>query len=241
MEKDKKVLFTFQIPHEVEIEVEEKDLDTDGKTEITRKRKRREIQNKKFYIKKPSRGLKEDAEVFYAATYGKLLEAGLMPAVLVEKRYSQDGGVLSDVELKTRKDLYVELMDVNVQLNKAKEDKNEVLEKELNDKWQSIVNTLSEIESKTQGLFANTAEAKAKERLMIYYVLFTSFNEDHTPFFGDGKYDEKRDKLSDLEESGNDFEIKCLSAFLGITSIYFNNPKVTQDDIDKFVEQLNKS
>jgi hypothetical protein len=240
MEKDKKVLFTFQIPHEVEVEVEEKDLDIDGKTEITRKRKHKEIQNKKFYIRKPSRGLKEDAEVFYSATYGRLLEAGLMPAVLVEKRYIQDGGVLSETEIKVRKELYTDLFDFNGKLVKAKEDKNEELTKELQEKIDTIIDNLGEIESKNQGLFSNTAEAKAKERLVIYYTLFTSFNDDNTPFFGAGKYEEKRDKLSEIEEDGSDFDVKCVSAFLGITSIYFNNPKITQEDINKFVDQLVK-
>lgn len=246
MEKDLnyKILFTFEVPKESEVEVETTVFNEETKTETITKKKEKKIVNQKFFVKKPSRGLKEDAEVFYSATYGKLLEAGLMPAVLVEKRYVQDGGVLSEAEIKLRKELYTDLLETSNDVEKAKkaDEKDKLVE--LESKVTDLITAISEIEQKNQGLFSNTAEAKAKDRLIVYYTLFSSFNYEDgkvVPFFGAGTYDERRDKLSEYEDTGDSFLIKVVSAFLGIVSIYFSNPKITQEDIDKFVVELLKN
>jgi hypothetical protein len=61
-----------------------------------------------FFIKKPTRSLYDEAELFYGVELSRGIKAGLLTKALLAKRYENDGGSLSDGEIERFGNLYLD-------------------------------------------------------------------------------------------------------------------------------------
>lgn len=222
---DKKILFTFSLK------------ETIGE----------DIKTRYFAIVKPTGRISELGQIFYAKIYSSLLEDGIMPAKLVEKRFVQDGGVLSSKEIEIRENLYNDLYKIIEEVKGIEEKTGDITDdekkkiEELKKKQSEIVFAIAEIEKNNQNLFENTAEVLANQKTILFYALnlaFEKINDDYVPFFGEGDFDKRKEKMYSIEEDGSEFETKVLATFLGITSLYFTNKSITQDDVDEVVKKI---
>ena len=94
-----KKLFEFKVPKEVEIEEIETSKNEKGEEiKITKKNKTKE--QVKVFIRKPTRALFDEAELFYGVRLSEGIKAGLLTRALLAKRFTNDGGVLSEEEKK---------------------------------------------------------------------------------------------------------------------------------------------
>ena len=109
-----KKIYEFVLPKTEEVEVsvtEEKD----GKDVTTISKETKSV-DKKYFIKRPTRKLFDEAELYYGVKLSEGIKAGLLTRALLAKRFSNDGGVLSDTEKKEFSSLYSELFDKQVEL-----------------------------------------------------------------------------------------------------------------------------
>jgi hypothetical protein len=229
---DKKILFKFTIPEKTEIE------ENGEKKTISKDRN--------FVIIKQTSRITEEAQLFYAKTYSRLLEDGIMPAKLVEKRFVQDGGVLSDKEIKYREELYNKLFEYTDKIKRLNDEKEktEIQIKELQnfeDIKKDLISQIASIEKSNQGLFENTAENLANQKTVIFYALTLSYEkigDTFVPFFGEGDFDKRKEKLYLIEDDGSEYETKILATFLGIISLFLTNRSITQQDIDDIIKKI---
>ena len=61
-----------------------------------------------FFLRKPTRALYDEAELFYGIELSKGIKAGLLTKALLAKRYENDGGSLSDGEIERYGNLYLD-------------------------------------------------------------------------------------------------------------------------------------
>ncbi|RTL00294.1 MAG: hypothetical protein EKK57_07520 [Proteobacteria bacterium] len=240
--KEKKILAKFSLNKETETELQEESINEAGETVITKKKVKKIVPNT-FVIFKPSRSLREDVEVYQACEYGKALQGGAMSAILLEKRYSQDKGIFTSQELEERQSLYEKLLEKNKLITEIKNSetpdkaKLDSLEKESTD----IIIAIQKIESKSQGLFNNSAERIARDRAIIYYSLFLAgkIEDGKTEDFITGKsFEEKRAFLDRLEEDGSEYDIKVLSIFLTAITVWMVSGKLEQQDVDNIIKDI---
>ena len=105
-----KYLYTFSVKRHVGKEVEETSTDKDGnKIKITKTIK--EVALQKVDIRRPTRRMYDEAELYYGVQLSEGIKAGLLTKALLAKRFEDDGGTMSDREKKEYFEVYYLLLD----------------------------------------------------------------------------------------------------------------------------------
>lgn len=227
---------------EKEIEVKE---DNGQKIEITRTVKK--IKPIKVAIMKPNRRLYELAEIYYAKQMSNFIRTGLLPYSLVAKRYANDGGPLSEPE----KDNLIKLKAQSTQLESEYFAIQGGSEEDINNRNQLLVkinNINSEvgvIQNAYADIFENTAEMKARNRTIEWWVLHLAYvDEDgkgYAPVFGEGDHEAKQEKYDEIDEKNDDFVNECIRKLSYLTSFWFaasnNLSKIDFDSMDRLYDK----
>ena len=72
----------------------------------------------KYFLKKPTRALFDEAELFYGVKLSEGVKAGLLTRTLLNKRYVDDGGILADKAKNAESDAYKDLYDAQNELQR---------------------------------------------------------------------------------------------------------------------------
>jgi hypothetical protein len=254
MDKKFKELYSFTL--EKTIKTKEKSINTiDGKeVEIfTPTEKKVPI---KFIIKSPSRSIREDADTFYAITFNKFLSMGLLTRAMIGKRYSDIGGILSDDEQKdylSKRREYYEATNDLIRLETLGDDIS-ITQKERKD---SLILKVSEIkqemfnfEIQKEDLFRQTADYKARDQLILWWILHLTYTKDETdeeskpiPYFEGKDFDEKKEFYEDKEDSGDEIFMKALvnlSFFIQFWVMQLVHDAESFEKIKKDIEEEDK-
>jgi len=244
----KKWLYEFNIKRETEIETREKSTNEDGKEiEVLEKVKKKLPVG--FLIQKPTRKLFDEAELFYGVKMSEGIKAGLLTRNLLAKRYEDDGGAFSEAEKERYSELYLAIYNKEeeyqrLQLNldnKAQELKDKLAEAlllELSD----LRRELADIENAQSNIFDQTAENRAKNQTIMWWVLRLSHWKEHdhnnpAPFFGEGDYDAKLEQYDVYEEGENEFYGEAIRKLAYFISFWYMGRATSKEDF-KTVENL---
>lgn len=216
MSEEKKVkwLHEFEVNKTVKKEVSEDGKDESGEPiKITK-----QIEEKvpvKFCLKRPNRRLYEDADLFYGVRLSEGIKEGLLTKTLLAKRFSNDGGTMSESEKDNYATAYEKLAAVENKIQRAQINLEKISEKEKTEKIRELMKEaielrydLQSIENEQSSLFDQTAESRAKNKTILWWVLFLSFMDEEgerVPVFGDGVYEEKLAKYDEYEENDDLF------------------------------------
>lgn len=208
------------------------------------------LQPVKVALLQPDRKLVKRAGLFYAQCLAEYLKAGLLPLPLVAKRYSNDGGPLTEqekVELDKLKAIGEEYQKEFYSY--TGQDGAEVQEKKatalirLNDvniKIASIQNAYADI-------FDNTAEMKSRDDAIEWWGLHLMYvDEDGTgykPIFQGNTYDEKIAALEKHDKTNDPFYNEVIKRLSYLISFWFtSHSELSKSDFatveNLFVERL---
>lgn len=210
---------------------------------------------KKFCIKRPGRSLYDASELFYSVATSKGLEAGLMSAALLAKRFQNDGGIFSEADKEaygTKVFKYFSIgEDVERALLVSKENRTPEQQAEV----ERLVTTrailmreLQEYELRSQSLFAVTAETRARTQTIMWWTLFLLHHENTAgeweEFFPGATDKEKlafyygiSDDDSLPVEEQDYFATITDKALRAVTHWYYNR-SATPEDLDKAVNEI---
>lgn len=202
-----------------------------------------------FALKKPTRALFDEAELFYGVKLAESIKAGMLTKTLMLKKYDNDGGIFTQNEVNRIKDLLVALAESQRELseieekNKDKELSKEDLDKTLviSQRIESLRTELVEIENNKNNLFEQTAENRAKNKTMMWWVLNLAYQKvgnDFVPFFGEGNYEQKLKKYDELEESADEFIRKIMTKFAYFISFWYSGRANKKEDFDTIEKYL---
>ena len=239
-------LYHFDVKKDVEKTVEEKSKDEDG-NEITISKKVIEQAPTTFSIQKPTRRIYENAELFYAVKLSEGIKAGLLTRALLAKRYKNDGGPMSEPEKERYAEVYYQMLVKQDALEKLKlnlEGKTEeerarqasVLMADLIDLQEEI----QTFENQQQTLFDQTAENRAKNATIMWWVLNLAYKKEGNEYvsvFGEGDYDARLELYDEIEEKNDAFWTEVIKKFAYFTTFWYTNGVTTEDEF-KQVENL---
>ncbi len=250
-----KTLYQFEIKKQIEVEEPVTKTDAEGK-EIKVLEKIKKDEPHKFLIKKPSRNLFDDADLFYGVVKSEGIRAGLLPRALLIKRFLNDGGALSEAENKFMTTVFEdfdkklsEYQRLNLKeetaKNKEEKDKQDVLLKEL----VGLQGDIEDFELKQNDLFKDTAEHRAKIHAILWWVLQLSYMEngkaEPVPFFGEGdfkqkqlKYDELLENDVDIRAKGEEYLLEALKKFSYLISFWYNGKAAKPEDFKAIDEAI---
>jgi hypothetical protein len=242
-----KILFKFEETQNVEKDLQTEEVDANG-TKTIRIEKANIPVTRKFCLTRPNRALREDADLYTRAEYGKAVKAGMIPMALLAKRFTNDDGTLSESQKQEYSTTYEVLLDrereyqklhATEEKDRTDEDKVKITDlqkeiRELNEKLQFL--------SKSQnGLYDNTPEMWARNKAMAYYTLFLSYEDKDgklIPFFGDGDHKAKLNRFDAFEEMDDEFVNRVIGRFMFSTAIYYAGLASKQEEFEK-VEKEN--
>ena len=266
MSKKSPWLYHFHVPIRVSEKIEIDPIKDEDGNEIQQFKTIKKEVPLKCALKRPTRKLYEDGELFYSVELSRFIQAGMLTKTLLAKRFADDGGALSDDD----KDYYSELYSLlhlkeqeiqRIQLDtdnvkkRAKRLQNLLLE------VTSIRQKLVEFESSQAALFDQTAEHKARNRAILWWVLNLSYikpadgdeKSEFVEVFGGETLEQKLAAYDEVEE-GDDFQEGGSSGHIGLalkkfayfTSFWYSGQAVDKkgfeaaesllDEVDVFEE-----
>lgn len=243
-----KTLYTFDIIKEVEDVVVESSKDKDG-NEVETKKTVKTNKPVTFAIKKPNRKLYEEAELFYGVKLSEGIKAGLLTQPLLAKRYKNDGGAMSDPEKEHYADLYYQLILKQDQLEQLKLNLESKSEEERAKSAAVIMTDIIEIqkeiqsyESQSSDLFDQTAENRAKNMTIMWWVLELSLRKDDgefVPVFNGANYDERIEKYDEIEEQSDAFTVEMVKKLAYFITFWYMNGVSSEEEFKKIEDIYN--
>lgn len=242
-----KWLYEFEVFEKREVEETETSKNENGEEVKTTKKIAKSVPVK-FKIKRPTRTLFEEAELFYGVKLAEGIKAGMLTRPLLAKRYSNDGGALSDPEKQKYATLYLNLfqkesefqrLSINLD-NLPKEEKDKRIS-EISLEMEEIRKALQDFEMSQMALFDQTAENRARNQTIMWWVLNISFRqkdntEEFEPIFSQVTYENKIERYDELDTEENPFWQEVFKKLAFFVSFWYIGKINSQEDFKKAEE-----
>jgi hypothetical protein len=244
-----KILYTFSFDKKTQVDETTETVNEAGDTVKITKKVDKETPYE-FCIQKPSRSLSDDAELFYNVTVSKGIQAGLMSAALLSKRFSNDGGILSEPEKEEWGNKFVARINKEIDLQRLakkqgvrtpqEQEEYETLLKEV----AILTREMQDFEVRQQSLFDVTAEARARTRTIMWWLMFLLHRKNEkgewVPFFEGKDLEEKQWSYDDLDdedtyptEDDRKFNAKVVSHAVQAITLWYYGRVAKQEEFVK--------
>jgi hypothetical protein len=247
-----KKLYSFTLNEEIEELVEEKSKDSEG-NEVTTKKPVTESKSREFFLKKPTRKMYDEAELFYGVVLSDGIKAGLLTRALLAKRFDNDGGVLNEDDKKRYSAMYFSMFELQNQFQRLsltpEKDRSEDEQGEFKDVVQNILYTkerIQDFESSQSSLFEQTAENRARNKTILWWTLMLAHEElrdeeggiSTQRFFGDGDHDLRLQQYDEFEESEDEFVEEVMRKFAYFVSFWYVGKANKQEDFEELARDV---
>jgi hypothetical protein len=244
-----KIMYEFDVLKETQVKEEEKALNAEGQEITILKEVTKEVPVR-IGLLKPNRILFDEAELYHGARLAEGLMAGLMSKALLEKRYKNDGGVLSNFENEQFTNLYYLLFEKQNDLQRkslkeeslrTEEEKEEI--KKLLIEIGKTRTQLQDFEASQIQLFNQTAENRAKIKTILWWILYLGYYKNEagewTPFFEGDSIDEKLSFYDEKEENGDVFYYKAFKKISTFISFWYHGRVVDKESFKDLENDIN--
>ena len=240
--------FTVDLVEEVEEKTKEK-----RKNEETGKQEEVEVSKKvekkvphEIILKEPSRRQLEDADMEYSIEISRCVKKGILTKAMLAKKYSDSGGILTDKDAQRLVDLYGDLSDLEMEMAKRGSSPNAKQQNKKDDKLGGkIALTRREIvtlESAYQSLFNHTADIKAQNRVILWYMVNLAHmkkgEEKPIPLFKGKDFEERIDDYYKRDEEGEDLLAKVSPRLAAVVSYWYFSEKPTVEEFDDIMNEF---
>ena len=240
----KKWLCEFTVDKLVDVNKSKKEKGEDGK-EITITKTLKKNQPVSFKLQKPTRRQFEEGELYYAIKLSEGIKAGLLTTAQVSKRYENDGGVYTDAEKSRLRELRNDIAELQGEYFKLEGDDEKTDQEKIRilSQINDTRSEISEIENVHQYIYDQTAEVKARNKTILWWILNLAHQQNDKnknqflEMFGKGELDDRLDSYDRMEEMGDDFQQEALKKLAYYVSYWYVSKNVSEDDF-KTVESL---
>jgi len=247
-----KLLFTFSVDKEQEVEKKTETVNEAGNT-VTVTEKVKEQAPVEFCLRKPTRVMSDDADLYYHCQVSKGLSAGLLSMALISKRLANDGGIFTEEEKKEFDRKHAELFTKKLAFQKLaatpdseKLEGHEAKTENLQVEIRELVREIQKFELENQSMFASSAEVRARNKVVVWWLaalLYKKQGEGWEPFF-EGSDVEARieawNKMDDEDYNDEDtaFHNKVFKQALSAVSIWYHGAASNQEEFKKVFAEL---
>ena len=238
-----KKLYTFKEVKKEKVLTKKSTENEKGEKVTVEKEEEREVSHE-FFMRKPNRRLYDDADLYYAVKLSEGIKAGLLTKALLEKRYDNDGGVLSNTEIENYGQMYVDFYNKQQEImqidpdNEPSEDQQKKLD-ELKGVIDSTREALTNFEMGQQALYDQTAEVRSRNKTILWWVLFASYKinkeGEEEPFFRGDTADAKLEHYDRLIEDEDDFTDSVIRKFTYLISFWFVSKVDSEEELSKMI------
>jgi hypothetical protein len=248
----KNTIYKFNITLERELEETKisKKKNTKGEEEeVTTVKKVKKPFVHEISIYEPSRRQVEEADMEFSIEMSRCIKRGILTKAMLAKKYSDSGGLLSEEDSKKLVRSYSELADVQLKLSKLTAKKKKTpeeskAESELTEEFARIRREIVDLETAYQSVFNHTADTKAQNRTILWYLVNLTFFKDvsglEKPLFPGEDYDEKLDVYYEKDEKGDEIYDLAREKLMAFISFWYFSQSPSEEDfrsLEKDIEQ----
>ena len=216
---------------------------------------------KRVIFAKPSFADVEEADFFYGQKYNEFINSGYLTRLMLNKKIGDIGGASSKIADELIQKAFLDNMEAAkvVEFYEGQKNLDKDQEQKLEDARDLFIKTqrtISEYEDFHRSQYNQTAEAKAEQKIIEWFIFNFSFYEDEVngnkSLFGlfDGdNYEEKRSNYLTLCEDEEDIEDKKIlknkfifdesfSTLVKVANIWYNKMGSNQEEIDEALKQI---
>ena len=166
-----KRIYEFTVNKEEEVSEDTVKTQKDG-TEVTTSKKIKKEVPYKFFLRRPTREMTDEAELYYGVKLAEGIKAGLLTRAMLEKRFENDGGTRSDDENEQYKGIINKLQNFHKEQSKILEidekkrtpaQKKKL--KELDAEIKPSRRALRDLQMDEDSLYEETAESRARNKV----------------------------------------------------------------------------
>ena len=245
-----KKLFDFRLKKTTHETKSESSKNEKGET-VTVEKEVEIVKSQSVVLRKPNRSLFDEAELFYGVRLSEGIKAGLLTRALLAKRFSNDGGILSEEDKNRYADLYLKLYDIQLESDrlaaigtkkrtKAQEEKLTSLTNELT----IIKKELTDFEMSQSSLFEQTAENRARNKTILWWTLHLAYLEDegkYTPVFSGDTYEDKLSIYDEMEEIEDEYHEELLSKLLYYVSFWYVGKVNSEEEFKQLLAETEQA
>ena len=240
-----KKLFQFKLDKDVKKTTSETSKNEKGETITTEKEAVKTVKQK-VLLRKPTRSLFDDAELFYGVKLSEGIKAGLLTRALLAKRFSNDGGVLSEDDKDRYAELYLKLYETQLDAERMSTTPQRKRSKSDQEKLDSLLEStadlrrqLTDFEMAQSSLFEQTAENRARNKTILWWVLNLSHLEDEEdnikPVFEGKDFESKLDSYDKIEAEEDDFHEELLKKLIYYVSFWYVGRVASQEEFEQLL------
>ena len=247
--------FTVELEKEVEKKIEKVIIDKETKKEkkVSVNEKVIEKEPVRVIIKEPNRRQIEEADMEFSIEMSQCVKRGILTKAMLAKKYSDSGGLLAEEDAKLLTSKYADLSKLqtdftrlNTKTVKKKSKENEAEEVKIIGEIAELRREIVDMETAYASLFNHTADTKAQNRVILWYVLNLTYiaygEEDPELFFAGETFEEKEQKYYELDEQSDELYNLIQSKLATFISYWYFTAGVTTEDmaqLDKDIEEGN--
>ncbi len=215
----KKWLYNFKVPRKYTKTVKEEKTDENGK-KMTISKEEEVTEEVEILLKRPSRKLFDECNLFYSVKISEGVKAGLLTRAMINKRYKNDGGGLSKREQEDFNKLYSDLILKEkefqaIQLNL--QDDKDITDEDRQERLSGLVEEMEQLKAdlekysvRAEDLYEHTAESRAARLTNMWWMLFLTYIkfknderggiDDYMPLFAGKTFEKKVESYELVEE-----------------------------------------
>lgn len=245
---ESKELYKFTVFEEKESTIEETKIEESSGQEVTFKRKITEKVPIEIILKKPTRRQIEEADLEYSVEISKCIKKGILTKAMLAKRYSDSGGLMSESESQKLVDLYKLIYDLQNENSRldivtVKSDEIKSRQEQISKELLSARKEIIDIESGYRALFDHTADSKAQNKVLLWYILNLTYikKADDTESKAYFKGKEFEDKMSDFyeKEETQSEQHKLISKKLStLLAFWFFNQASSKEEFEELDRKI---
>jgi len=250
-----KSIYTFNIKKKAK--VEEKRVEKYIEDGVEKERTITESVEKEvpieILLKEPNRKQVQEAELVFSIEMSKCIKQGILTKAMLLNKYKDTGGLASETDSKQLTERYQEYEKAQLDLVTLKltpeAERAEDFKDQLSNKEAEVVNLRKDIiqrETSYLSLFNHTADTKAQNKSILWYVLNLSFYKDPTknhkdfvPVFEGKTFEEKEENMAKMEDAGDFIYEQTYLKLASIFSYWFFSGTVNKEEFDKIINESN--
>jgi hypothetical protein len=198
-----------------------------------------------FAILKPNRKMREDGELFFASETSRFAKAGVLPKAAWNTILANGGGTISEDQREVYGGLLNEFRDKSFELQslliktdgeRGEEEKSRLTQLSL--EMEEIRKKIQSFESQQINIFENTAEAKARNRAILWWVTNLAYREvdgNYVLLFDEETFEKKLDKYDEIEQADDGgFMMGILRKITYLVTLWFLGRVEKEEDFAEF-------
>jgi hypothetical protein len=194
----------------------------------------------KFFIRRPTRVMFDEAELFYGVQFSEGIKFGLMTRAQLAAKLGEE----SKLQQEKNQENYSRLFKLEQEFQQATVKKEEERSPEEKEAVQELVKNIAGLRREIQqfemtqsSIYDHTAETRARNKTVLWWLSQLAYKEDEKPLLGEGTFAERLKRYDVMEENEDEFQLRVMRKFLLTISLWYVGRAESAEDFDKIIKE----